>query len=158
MSINTKRVTGRRTVRYDSLDDLLRDARQLASGQVRSLGNWSLGQCLHHVAGAIDMGIEGTPSRAPLPLRLVGRLFKGKFLRGPLTPGFKIPKFAAGIVAPGSSTDTQAGLQSLQKSISRWRSDARRAAHPILGRLTPDEWEQFECRHAELHMSFQLPA
>lgn len=43
MAINTARVTGRRQLRFESLDAVLADAEYLASVPTRQLGNWSLG-------------------------------------------------------------------------------------------------------------------
>jgi len=40
MAVDTSKVTGRRKVRYETFEDLIADARQLASGEVTSLGNW----------------------------------------------------------------------------------------------------------------------
>jgi hypothetical protein len=31
------------------------------------------------------------------------------------------------------------------------------ARHPVLGKLTHEEWTQLHLRHAELHLSFAVP-
>jgi hypothetical protein len=31
------------------------------------------------------------------------------------------------------------------------------AEHPLFGWFTPEQWEQYHLRHAELHLSFLLP-
>ncbi|REJ86679.1 MAG: DUF1569 domain-containing protein [Planctomycetota bacterium] len=45
----------------------------------------------------------------------------------------------------------------LKAAIARCGEETRRADHPVFGRLTLDEWEQFGLRHAEMHMSFVHP-
>jgi len=65
MAVNTGKVTGRRAVAYESLDDVLVDAERLvAAPKVKMLGNWSLGQMLAHLAGGMHMSIDGTEHRA----------------------------------------------------------------------------------------------
>ena len=59
--VNTKTVTGRRELRYDNYDELLADAERLAGKEVRTLGNWSYGQILRHLARSIDAMIDGAP-------------------------------------------------------------------------------------------------
>lgn len=38
------------------------------------------------------------------------------------------------------------------------KSDPSRALHPWFDELSTGEWDQFNLRHAELHMSFVHPA
>ena len=67
--MNTKAVTGRREVHYDTFDDALADAERLAAGDVRTLGNWSYGQILKHLAMAVgQIETRCQPLRSiPLP-------------------------------------------------------------------------------------------
>jgi hypothetical protein len=53
MNVATKTVTDRRKLRFETLDDLLADARQVATGEVTMLGNWTLAQILGHLAIAL---------------------------------------------------------------------------------------------------------
>ncbi len=82
MPINTKTVEGRRSVRYQSYDDLLRDAERLASMEaVQTLGNWSVGQIFKHLADAIESSIDGSGFVLPWPIRVVFTAFmKRKYL------------------------------------------------------------------------------
>ena len=59
MSVVTKQVQDRREVHYDSYEELRTDARQLASGEVSRLGNWSLGQIFQHLANAYTGSVDG---------------------------------------------------------------------------------------------------
>ena len=150
--INTKKVEGRREVRYDSLDELLTDARRLAAKHedVRTLGNWSQGQIYEHIARALDTSIDGVEFSIPAPARwLMSLLMKKKFLYKEVPSGFKV----SGKVVP-DETSVDEGLSSLQNAINRQRSEPTRVKHPGFGKLSTEEWEAFHLRHAELHMSF----
>lgn len=157
MTINTKTASGRRNVHYGNLSELLADAERLAISDVRMVGNWSLGKIYGHLARAINFSIDGFPFGLNPVLRFVGKLLmKKRFLTKPLPSGFKIPKknrkdFIA------DSDDTVQGLSELRDAIQRQNNEPNRVIHPFLGQLTNEEWEQFHCRHAELHMSFAVP-
>lgn len=154
--INTKRVAGRRTVRYESFADVLADAERLAAVPVRTLGNWSVGQIYAHLARSIDVMIDGAPFSAPLPMRWFLWAIKGWILQRPLPVGFKLPKQAARLV-PEDTITTAEGLDSLRTAISRLQSTETRAPHPGFGKCTPAEWDAFQFRHCESHMSFIVP-
>lgn len=150
MSINTKKVGGRRQVRYASLDDLLQDAQQLAELETRVLGNWSQGQIYEHLARALDGSIDGAGFAIPTPVRwLMTLLMKRKFLKVAIPVGFKAPNH----MVP-DETSTEAGLAALQTAIARQKQESERAMHPGFGNLSREEWNDFHLRHAEMHMSF----
>ena len=88
-SINTKRVTGRRTLRYESFAEILADAESMAVVPTRTLGNWSVGQIYKHLAKAADVLIDGPPFAAPLPIRwLLSYFLKKRMLSRSLDSGF----------------------------------------------------------------------
>ena len=77
MTVETKKVRGRRKVRYESLDEFLTDAERHAQGDVRAIGNWSAGQIYEHLARAFDGSIDGVGFMMPAPVRWVmSLLFK----------------------------------------------------------------------------------
>ncbi len=152
MPVNTKKVSGRRTVRYASLDELLADARRISDVEVRMLGNWSPGQIYWHLARSLDSSIDGVGFSIPAPVRwLMTLLMKRKFLKKGLPAGFKstdqfIPEEISG----------EAGLASLQAAITRQKQEPDRVPHPAFGNIGRDGWNDFHLRHAEMHMSFLL--
>lgn len=152
MAINTKKVEGRRAVRYNSLDELLADARRLSeSGQVRTLGNWSEGQIYKHLAGGLDSSIDGAGFSLPAPVRWVmSMVMKRKFLHQAIPAGFQAP----GQFQPEDTTSVTDGLACLEKAIERQKQESTRAMHPAFGNISREEWNDFNLRHAELHMSF----
>ncbi len=156
MAVNTKRVVGRRTVHYESFAEVLADAERMATIPVRTLGNWSVGQIYTHLARSIDVMIDGAPFSAPLPMRWLLRAIKGWILQRPLPVGFQLPKQAARLV-PEPTMTTAAGLESLRTAIARLQATETRAPHPGFGHCTPAEWDTFQFRHCESHMSFIVP-
>ncbi|QDU07465.1 DUF1569 domain-containing protein [Gimesia aquarii] len=153
MPINTKTVQDRRDVHYNSMDQLLKDAELMVVGPSRTLGNWSLGQILEHLAITMHKSIDDFPALAPWPLRVMIKLtMKQKFLTQPMPAGFQISsKMEA--VRP-KEHDAVKTLSELHEAIERLKQETPQALNPGLGRLTVDEWNAFHLRHAELHMSF----
>lgn len=149
--VNTKKVKGRREVRYESLDDLLEEARQFADAeQVEQLGNWSPGQIYEHLAETMNGSIDGIDFQLPKPAQwLMTLLFKRKFLYDRIPAGF--PASKSMIPDP---TSNAAGLELLQQAISRQKATPSRAPHPAFGDIGREPWIAFHLRHAEMHMSF----
>ena len=156
--IDTKNTTGRRTVSYQSYEDLLSDAQRLADSEVKMLGNWSLGQILEHLGRSLDASIDGTGFQVSLPMRIVGSLFfKGKFLNQTLPAGFKIGKQVEPKFLPDEGVTIEEGLDHLRRAIARCQQESTRATHPLFGNLSTGDWDKFNLRHAEMHMSFAVP-
>ena len=156
VAIDTKAVLGRRNLHFQALDELVADAEMLvAAPSARTLGNWPLGQLLAHLATAINSSIDGISAKAPWYLRLIGPFLKGRVLRNKMAPGFNIPREIETVFFPAVSS-VQQGLQSLRTAVARLQSERMTARHPILGKLTHDEWRQLHLRHAELHLSFAV--
>lgn len=157
MSVKTSEVTNRRRIRYESFHDLLVDAECLAQGEVLMLGNWTLGQIYLHLARSMHASIDGLPIQAPWLSRLSVKLFYARrLLSGPMPAGLRLPAEAAQRLSP-ELVSTEDGLFALRESIDRLGFETDRAAHPLLGEMSLDQWDSFHLRHAELHMSFALP-
>lgn len=160
MTIDTRKVTGRRTVHFDSLDELARDVERLrdaaASGSVEALGNWSLGQATQHLARFMTCSIEGF-DKAPFFLRPVGmvlQLFQGRrILNRPPPPGLRIPHTLT--FFPDAEVEDAAGATELLAVIDRLSQGTRcQQPSPLLGKISHEQWIKLHLRHAELHMSF----
>ena len=82
---------------------------------------------------------------------------KKKFLTHPMSAGFKLPVKAQTELVP-DATGFETGLQDIRQAIKRLQTESNRAPMPVLGPLTVEEWTQLHCRHAELHLSFLVPA
>ena len=159
MAVDTKQVEGRRELQFQSLDDVLADLDQLTSGQVKTLGNWSLAQICLHLAAGLNSALDGSSFKPPLIFRLIGPFMKKKFLTGKMPTGFKIPKAAEGQFLPSNDVETEAAVGKLRSAIERLKaaSDADLVKHPMFGKMTKHDTEQFHLRHAEMHLSFAIP-
>lgn len=154
--VSTKYVTGRREIHYSSYEEFLADARELAAGDIRTLGNWSYAQILSHLAKSIHTMIDGGPIAFPRPIQWFMRLVMLKrFLNNSLPAGFQIPSSAQTLLPDEKSVE--AALSDVRDAIDRLESTTDRAPHGGFGKLTIEQWDQFQLRHAELHMSFVVP-
>ena len=152
-----RKVTGRRKLRFESYEEVLTDVEQLAAGEVQSLGNWSFGQILKHLAVAVDSMIDGGPFNMPAPMKFIMNLMmKKRMLTRGLSPGFNLPKYAQALVP--DETSVEEGLELLRVAIDRLHKEKKRAPHGAFGVLSPLEWDQFQLRHCEMHLSFVEPA
>ena len=159
MSIDTKTVEDRRELEYDSLDAFLADAEQLADGEVLMLGNWTYGQLLGHLARALNASIDGFPGSLNVVMRTMAKLFMRKMLlKGPLPSGFKLPSAAETAMVPTDSITTEEALDQLRTAVGRLKTETTRVPHLALGKLSVEQWNEAHLRHAEMHMSFVLPA
>jgi hypothetical protein len=158
MAIDTKLVAERRAVHYESLADFLADADRHAAGGAHTLGNWSLAQIFGHLSRSLRVAVEGTDARFPWPARISLRIIRKRFFARPMKPGFRVPWKLERVLRPGAGLSTQRTLQELRAAVSRFESAPQLAAHPAFGRMTRDEWGQITLWHAELHMSFVVPA
>ena len=162
--IDTTKVKDRRPVHYASLDELLADAEKLvaldAQGQVRALGNMTLGQGLGHLALWMQASIDGIPDdlRPPPLIKLAGHMAKGMILSKGLRPGFKLPPDASKKLIPPPTITASEAFNHLSAACARLRREHRRVPSPVFGNLTEEEWERLHLRHAELHLSFMQVA
>lgn len=161
MTVNTK-VAPRRAVRYQTLDDFERDLDRieaaLASGRLRTSGNWSVGQILDHLARFAQCALDGFPSRAPWIIRkIIILLFKKKIMSGePMPPGYKIPK-QANFLAPRDDITPEEGVSKMREVFARLHAGERFTADsPIFERLSHEEWCKAQLGHAAMHMSFLM--
>lgn len=156
--VNTTKASGRRALRFTSLDDIAADVERLAQApQVHVLGNWTAGQIVQHLAVVMHKSIDGFTERPPAVVRFLLALFlKRRMLTHPMSPGFNLPKRAAAeLVAPPVEFDE--ALQNIRQALARLHAEEHREPHPAFGALTRDQWEQLHCRHSELHLSFIVP-
>jgi hypothetical protein len=153
--VDSTRVTGRRTVHFDSYEELLADVHQMNAQPSRYLGNWSLGQVCEHLAKAIEYMVDGAPFRAPWVIRTVGPWIKKRIISRPMKPGFRLPKSAAAYLPENS--DAAVGIARLEQAIERYRQAAVLKPHSIFGTMTREEVDQLNFRHAEMHLSFIVP-
>ena len=155
--VNTSSVSGRRTLSFATLDEFLADAEALAAGRHRTLGNWTYGQILGHLASAMHNSMDGFPVLAPWLVRhLIAPFVKNSALTKPLKPGFKLPKNAAKYM-PAATLKVEDTLADCRRAVERLGTEIPSAKHPFFGAMASEEWMALHLRHAELHMSFVVP-
>lgn len=155
--IKTARVEGRRALRFESIDEALADAEQLAvaerAGKLRCLGNWSAGQTLGHLATWAEYAYDGTPMRVPFFVRWLFRPMKNRFLNQPMRAGSRIPRVRDGTLGT-EICSFEEGMERFRKSFERLKREKPGKPNVIFGELTQEEWIKMNLRHAELHLSF----
>jgi hypothetical protein len=156
-SIDTGKVASRRQLHFQTLDQMVADAESLAaaekSGGLQKLGNWSLGQALGHLASWINYPFDGYPFKAPWIVKLVMRPMKGRFLKGPMSSGRKIPGIPTGTVG-ADSISADEGIVRIRAAAKRLAANVPPLPNLLFGNLSHDEWIAINLRHAELHLSF----
>lgn len=145
----------RRNLKLATLDEVMPDVARLLVGHT-TVGRWSLGQILHHLALATQIPVGGVPVKYPWPVR---RLFgpvarRLSFWLGWIPEGFPMPD--AYLPPPGLDATSQA--EALRAAIERFEAfTGRPDEHPVLGCLSWTGWHRFHCLHCAHHLSFALP-
>lgn len=159
--IETGKVTDRRQLHYQSIDELLADVDRIVAadkaGTLRRTGNWTAGQAFGHLASWINYSYDGYPSRPPWFIRLILRLMKKKILRGGMRPGVRIPGASEGTFGTGLLS-TDEGARQLREALMRLkRGEPSKFDSPAWGPMPLDERIAMNLRHADLHLSFLHP-
>src|SRR5438552_2834872 len=132
--VNTSKVIERRQLHFNSLDDILADVERLAeSKNIRTLGNWSAGEVLQHLAIVMNKSIDGFVARPQAAVRWALRLlFKHRFLTKPMSAGFKLPAHAQAEIGP-RPTSLDEGIRNTRQAVTRLKTETKRAPHAVFG-------------------------
>lgn len=148
---------GRRSLKFSLLDEMLADAAVLvASPNSHTLGNWPLHKLIGHLAVTINKSIDGISMRMPWYLRVDGWLIKGRIWKG-FSPGIKLPNDIEADWFPDTALSALDELDAMRRAVGCLQTEKMTARHPVLGKLTHEQWIQYHLRHAELHLSFAVP-
>ena len=148
----------RRDLRFQNLDELVADARSVALQPHETTGNWNASQILLHVAGLIGVANRGTGIRLPLPIRLMGRVFK--------TLGVHRRRIPAGLKAPpvlmtendaNAQVPVEEAVATLEREVAEAQAKPMSHPGPLFGKMSHDDRVTVHCRRAELHFSFLRP-
>jgi len=146
----------RRRLRFDSYDEIIAEIDSLHVRPHQQLGNWSLPITVGHLANAVHASIDGVEFPVPWYFRLIGPwLIKPRLLKS-FPVGVKLPQVTREKLVP-RQIDYEVALAHLKRGIERLKSDTQRRPHPVVGKLTIAEWDQFHFRHAEMHLGFLVP-
>jgi len=149
----------RRTLHFDTLDDIVRDVETVTAGPHHVTGNWTAAQNIWHVAHTVALSNRGFDFKVPLPMKLIGRTLKllGMHTK-PINPGINPPAKVAAAFAPPHDVALEMAIAKLRDEVQYARTHGMNHPSPLFGKLSHDTWIQTHCRHAELHLSFIAPS
>lgn len=148
----------RRTLHFDTIDDILTDVERLAAGEHTTVGNWTFAQILEHLTGTINCSFDGFSFKAPWPLRfLAGNFMKKGFLSKPMKSGYKLPKTGGRLIPQEDGGKLEAALADFRAAIDRLKNNEPTQDNPVFGPMSPEDWDKLHKRHSELHLSFVRP-
>jgi hypothetical protein len=160
-AVDTRKVRGRRTLKFDSLDACLAEVARLReaehAGKLKALGNWTLGQTLGHLAAWVEYWYVGFPMpKPPWAVRVVSKGMLWWFLNAPMEPGFRLPGAKQGTWGqePCSVPDGEARLRGMFERLKREKASV---PSPLFGMLPQEKLIKLHLRHAELHLGFFVP-
>jgi hypothetical protein len=148
-----------RQLRFQTIEELLAEIDRIESaaqtGELESVGNWTPGQVLAHIAAWVDYGWDGYPVKSPpffikwIFVRMAGRIIK----RG-MKPGAKIPGVREGTFGQ-EKISVEAGLDRVRRAFGRLQAgEVAKFDSPAFGPLSHEDRTQLNLRHAELHLGF----
>lgn len=149
----------RRTLTFNSMSEILAEVERLAAGPIESLGDWTPAQNIDHVRRVVTTSLDGFDFAMPWPIRVFGKLLKGRTIAGGLRPGLKIPAAATAAFAPPEDITLDEALELFRRDVGRAITPGSMSQpSPLFGPMTHDDWERLHCRHAELHLGFLVPS
>lgn len=157
--IDTRKVADHTKLRFDSIDDCMAEVRRILAaneeGSLRTLGNWTPGQILAHIACWIEYGYEGYPiGPPPFFIRWILRLRLQKMLSGGMPQGVRIPGVKGGTAGTEEMPTPEAG-QRLLKALQRLHDrEEAKFNSPAFGAMSYEDRIRLNLRHAELHLGF----
>jgi hypothetical protein len=157
--IDTAKVAGVRPLHFDNIDACLAEVDRIVAadqqGRLRTLGNWTAGQVLAHIAAWIEYGYHGYPlAPPPFFVRWILRWQVRKFLRGSMPRGVRIPRVQAGTYGM-DPMPTAAAAERLKRAFGRLQAgEAAKFDSPAFGPMSHEDRIRLNLRHAELHLGF----
>jgi hypothetical protein len=152
----------RRTLRFETLDDAVRDARMLQKCGYDRAGKWDLSQVCGHLSDWLRFPLDGPPP-TPVHLRFAfwlmrntvgGMIFRRIVRTGQMPAGG--PTLKESIPAPGG--DESAAVENLQRAVTRFQNHTGPTyPSPVFGELDRDQRTRLQLVHCAHHLGFLLP-
>ncbi len=145
---------GRRTLRYQSLDEIMPDVERLLEGHT-TVGQWSLAQICCHLATVMRRVVDLPASTPHDPSQLLGEEKKRQvFETGMIPEGLPAPPAVIAMEFRGEREEAEG----LRQAIAYYKaSPGPVVPHRLFGPLTKTEWDQLQLIHFAHHLSFAVP-
>lgn len=146
----------RRRLHFKTFEEVFDEIESLNSRPHRQLGNWSLPIVVGHLALGMQGSINGGTFPVPWYYKVLGPWLIKPFFLKKFPSGIKLPRVAREMLIPKEISYVDA-LENFRGAVERLKTETKRGSHPVLGKLTIDEWNRFHLRHCELHLGFLVP-
>lgn len=154
--------TQRRNLRFETLDQIAADVRNLKSRGYKALGKWDLAQICLHLSDWMTFPVQGFPKQA-LPIRAILWLMKVTIGKSALakilasgTMGANQPTMRETIPASGQDLDQAIGK--LEKAIKGFQNhQGEFHPSPLFGAMDRDTCLRLQRIHSAHHLSFLIP-
>jgi hypothetical protein len=145
---------GRRTLQYESLDDVMPDVERLLEGH-KTVGTWSLAQICCHLSTVMRRVVDLPASTPQDPSKWVGEDRKRQVFESRRLPeGLPGPPE----IMPTETLGEREEAERLRQTIAYYKASAGPAIpHRIFGPLSKDEWDRIQLIHFAHHLSFAVP-
>ncbi len=143
-----------RNLRFKSYDDILSEIAKLEKAKnVKTVGLWSYGQILQHVAVGPESNLTGKIKLAPWLVRVIfGKFFKNKILKKDfMEAGLDNPEAAKERI----ELDPKPELEKLKTLINQLKTHKGELfEHPFYGKSDLQETEKLNALHIAHHFSY----
>ncbi len=149
----TEKPSGRRTLHFTNLDEVLADVDLLRAGH-HTVGNWSLAQICRHLADSFSGSMDGFGVRNHRVMRF---LFGRRALRDALLHGIATGFTVTERLTPPADVVLDETSAELVRAIDRYKQHTGPMHfHPFFGRLSRSEWDRLHLVHSAHHLSFAI--
>lgn len=145
----------RRSLAFNEIDEVMPEVDRLVTGH-ETVGRWTLGQILHHLAVAVRLSTDGKPDAESIEGRDRRRVYRRLFFRAGRFPEKADPPLE--ILIPPDDCDLVQETEALRDALDRFKAhDGPFSSHPVLGALDGAEWSRFHLMHCAHHLGFATP-
>jgi len=152
----------RRSLRFNDLDEVVRDVEDLQRRGYDRVGRWDLAQVCGHLSEWMGYAVDGypkPPAVAGVVLALVRStigpsILKKILAKGSLDAGSPTMKQTV----PPPSADPGPAIAELRRVVERFKGHGGEyCASLLFGPIGRDEMKRLQLIHCDLHLSFLLP-
>ena len=142
-------------MQFSNLEQVREHIQQIQFGNHSPTKRWSAAQNFYHLAGAFEGSMQQLPVGYPFLVRLIVRPFRWIITKYRFPPWLPIPAAIGHKLNPPENLDFGQQKKRLLAAITSFQQfHLDHPSHPVLGRLTRNEWIGFHLRHCEHHLSF----